>query len=595
MSNLKKSKYHKGITLFLLCCFLFSLTGCSEQAHDVQFRNSLIELSCNGMSFSVEEKKSINALLKACYYEDSEECGFVFSDNNSVNLYTAVNLLKMGKLFNDESIINELRQRLSFLSTISVEKLGVLNLIYYVKICDTLGFSYQKDEVKKALLQYYDSNAGMFFVFGEDDAYGIKYTVSKMCVEDCGDLISDIKADMQLYARQALETFPFSTDASMTLYNAGGSILTYCAALGVDCSSKKTELIDWIQYWDQFYASCDTSEINGALQYSDFLEVKDLFQTSFPDEKLNGFYQSATAKDIKNVEDIQMLYNVLKHTNPLNDTERNQWIENKIQDTMSEGMFNKSISPRITAYALALASWTGFSFNHEKANAYIEKQYDLIHSIEDNSEKADALYYLIGADQIVNNYYSCIYKEDEVQNYIDDILGHLSGKTESIASEAEAVRKIVEIVSDLQIFQIDVKIKEKYIPKIKKTINSVLENDQLSHSISVVDVKWVNDCLGLSLVDESIVNDAYASLKTEHGVKSIALEEIEPDVYSTFMFLKLAETDFWDESAESFTKYSTSFTMDAFANKVDSGGDVSIAEAYYTCYLNCVKQSDASE
>ena len=236
-----------------------------------------------------------------------------------------------------------------------------------------------------------------------------------------------------------------------------------------------------------------------------------------------------------------------------------------------------------------------FSFNHEKANAYIEKQYDLIHSIEDNSEKADALYYLIGADQIVNNYYSCIYKEDEVQNYIDDILGHLSGKTESIASEAEAVRKIVEIVSDLQVFQKDVKIKEKYIPKIEKIINNVLENDQLSHSISVVDVKWVNDCLGLSLVDESIVNDAYASLKTEHGVKSIALEEIEPDVYSTFMFLKLAETDLWDESAESFTNYSASFTMDALANKVDSDGDVSIAEAYYTCYLNCVKQSDASE
>ncbi len=253
------------------------------------------------------------------------------------------------------------------------------------------------------------------------------------------------------------------------------------------------------------------------------------------------------------------------------------------------------INPRTTAYALALATWTGFSYDHEKINAFLKEQYEALPDIQNSYEKAEMLYYLVGIDQIANNYLHFQLDDKTIQLAVDDIFEQLSGKEQNTASELEAVRKTVEIVSDLQLFNRNVFIKEKYVATVKSIISNALKDEMLSHSVFSVDMKLIDEYLGLSIVKESVVADAFFELKTDRGVKYVNDAEVEPDIFSTFLFLKLAETDLWSESPNSFASFADVFSLDSVLQENESDFHADPTELYLICYLEKVDHSNATK
>ena len=594
-SNGKISKIRQSILLILLCCVLLTIAGCGNKPHEMSVKESLSELSCNQMSLTETEKQQVNAILQSCYYEDSEICGFVSADRNKVDLYSAVNLLKMADLLHSNEIIDSLREELSFLKNADLNSYDILNVLYYARICSVLGYSYNKDAVKAVLMKYYNPNCGTFYVFGENDAYGIQHTISKMCVEECREIISDLIPEMKEHAARALNEFQFSADPTKAFYNSGGSILVYCHALGIDCSEKIRELNNWFVFWKDVYGNLDTTNVTFCLSYSDYLDVAALFENVFPDEKLQAFYDNLSESVIEGTDDLQILYNILKSVETLNNDSVNQKIISKLRKTAEDGLFSKNIDPRTTAYALALASWTDFSYNHDKINEYLDRQYSSLKEIDNLSEKANTLYYLTGIDQFSNNFANLRAEEVVIQEAIDDVLDHLSGKESALAYEVDAVRKIVEVASDLQIFKQNIIIKEKYLSKIKNVVENALKNEEITNSVLVADLMRIDGYLGLSMIDESIVSDAYNKLKTDSGVKSSDDAEATPDVYTSFMFLKLAETDLWSESSESFDAYKDVFCLNSALEEWAANKGLSPAEIYLICYFDKVDHTNESK
>ncbi len=99
----------------------------------------------------------------------------------------------------------------------------------------------------------------------------------------------------------------------------------------------------------------------------------------------------------------------------------------------------------------------------------------------------------------------------------------------------------------------------------------------------------------MNMIEESVVSDAYNKLKTESGVKSSYDAEAKPDVYTSFMFLKLAETGIWSEPSESFEVYKDVFCLSSALEEWTANKSLTPAEIYLICYFDKVNHTNESK
>lgn len=125
-------------------------------------KNSFIEGNIIEGSLSEAECININSLLREKVYEDDEYYGF--NDNKeNVDLYTANTFVKIAVTLQDNDMINLLSSKLQFLSNVNTDSMSMLNLIYYVNICEALDIHYNLEQIYNNLQKYYDNNDRLFF------------------------------------------------------------------------------------------------------------------------------------------------------------------------------------------------------------------------------------------------------------------------------------------------------------------------------------------------------------------------------------------------------------------------------------------------
>ena len=121
-----------------------------------------------------------------------------------------------------------------------------------------------------------------------------------------------------------------------------------------------------------------------------------------------------------------------------------------------ELVFHAELSAEQTAYGVFLAESTGMALNRDKVNAFLKEEYEKLETQQNAVEQIEQLYYLIAIDGIMNQY-TYMYSAKGYQQILDHIFAVADTKNSS-AVMLNAERKAVEIIQNLQIHNVDVKL-----------------------------------------------------------------------------------------------------------------------------------------
>lgn len=589
----KKNNKYSIIVFIGILLYCFFLCGCNNTYQGI-VAQSLTLTSCDEMFLEKSEKTVINEYLHSCYYENDNLAGFITGDFGSLSLYNALYCAKLADIMGDSAQLEIIKKHLNFLGKCKTEEFDVLNLVYFVGLCNLLDYPYDYTSISVRFHEFYDEKTGLFFLNSEDDQLSLKIAFTSLVIDNCSELLSAYIPTIIRSASELLDSYAFSMDGSNTFYNAGGCILYLCTELGLDISYKKTELSAWFDYWEKKYENSDKMSLSDFLSYIEYYKVASKLVDEYRQDKIYNFYNSISKEQINEISDMQMLYNIYKCVEAPENSEVNELMAKKNDYIVSCGLYAEKIDLKTSAFCVGLAKWSGFEYDAEKINNLIENEYEYWDEEASEYEKAEKMYYLIALDQLVNPMFEYHYSEEKIQEIIDDILAGIEKSDESIIRKIEITRMVSEIVADVQIFRADVKLSKKQVRIIKKVISQGMKNDEIRESVSIVSLAVVNNILGLSMIDEELILEAFDKLKDENGIKQYVTDEYEADIYATYLFQKIFELYYSDNEINEISQYkgkfATSTGLYSYRNGDEYGYDA--ASIYFGFYINNKTQAE---
>ncbi len=498
-------------------------------------KNSFIEGNIIEGSLSEAECININSLLREKVYEDDEYYGF--NDNKeNVDLYTANTFVKIAVTLQDNDMINLLNSKLQFLSNVNTDSMNMLNLIYYVNICEALDIHYNLGQIYNNLQKYYDNNDRLFYLNSENDSINIKITITALCCNAIKDNELFNIFDLKKGVITAYDHYTFETSGTSSLYNSGGDILYCLDVIGevdkIDLHKHKS----WFEYWKNQYEVMNIEDVESLLQYSEFFKIAKIFDKDYSNQKLKKSYDSMSDGYLSEELDYFMLINSIENIDVYDNAVFNSVLLENVEEHIRRGkLFEAKIDLQSTLYGILLADKSGFQYNKEKLQNFINQNYQLIEESRDTPEITNYLYYTIILDQIANNF-NVNYNSNFIQEKIDFVLKNIKYGTENGAESIEETRKILEIIMDLQIHNVDVHITEKQRKKISKGLKSCWNREELKNSFLITDMYIISDILKLDIVKPDDFIQVHNLLLSNGGNKMKKDELMAADIFTTYKF-----------------------------------------------------------
>ena len=481
------------------------------------------------------EKKNINdELLRLCI-NDEKYYGFTDKKSAKIDLYQAYSVVNLLSVIPNSDMIF-LQERLSFLSSVNIEQFDFLNLMYYIDISQKLNINLNYLSVNNALRKYYDHDENLFYVDDEKNSINIKIVATAMVKNILKENLSDELFAPELGIKKAYNEYDFLTQNDVTLYNSGGDIL-YCISIyEMNNIIDKSDLMGWYEYWKAIYESTEINSQVCAVQYAEYLNVAKVFESNYSMEKLQKYYDSLSVASIERFDELNILYNFMKNIDVSRNKEVLSMLSDKIiEATEKDNFIVSNIDVKSTAFGVMLAKKSGFEINEDKVNNYMIDNYKEVFSSEQIYERTLNLYYNLILDQLINGYeqeYDCTY----FQSQVDEILELLDYSSRSMAADIISTRRIVEIVSDLQIFDVDIKLKYGQKKKIQKAIEEAVKINDIKNSVLINDLYIIDSILSLGVVSEKNVMNIYDALSTDGGTCAIIEDEVIADINTTYQF-----------------------------------------------------------
>jgi|GEM_PF-3660986 len=486
-------------------------------------------------TFSVSESQNINEMLTHCCVENSDIYGFSSRKNTTADLYRACAALKLSTLIPDYDISN-IKEKLSFLSSADINQFQFLDFMYYVDICTILNIPIDDHELNQALKKFYDNNANLFYLDGPDDTVNIKLIATAMVKNTLQDKLSADEFSPEEGIQQAYNDYPFLTQNDVTLYNSGGDILYCISVFGMEDIVDKKAVENWFQYWKDLYEGMEIDSQISAVQYSEYLNVAKVVDPAYSNKKLQDYYDSFNIESQEEFDDLNLWYTFMKKLDVSGNTALVSFLRTKIDEaTKSDAFVSVQIDVQATAFGVMLAQKSGFQLNEEKLKKYVAQNYAKQFSEEKNYDRVANLYYTLILDQLLNNY-QLDYDAAYWQTQIDETLNAMNYEPQTLAADVIATRRIVEIVADLQIFDVDVKLSNAQKTNIKKGMKTALQNSELSNTVLINEIYIVNQLLSLNIMTDDTLLTTYRSLCMDGGVRAADSDDILPDVNTTYQF-----------------------------------------------------------
>lgn len=216
------------------------------------------------------------------------------------------------------------------------------------------------------------------------------------------------------------------------------------------------------------------------------------------------------------------------------------------------------------------------------------KNYEDIKNIEDKYEKIQTLYYNLIIDEIINNYsISC--DINYLQKIIDNSFKELNASNQK-EKDIIAIRQILEIVEDLQIHGIDLKISNKQRNKMGEITKSIIKCDNILSSYLITDIYFINNILNLNLVSDKDILTIHQKLSRDGGNLMLIDDNLQPDIITTFKFEICLEQIGDFNYLNDKKKYVASLLTNPGLYKLSSGNENSQNELAAILYANSLEK-----
>lgn len=533
----KRRIYTRGLIFIMIAVVIVATTSFAiyRNKNTTLEKFTFSETQDINFSFNNIQKENINKTLENIYIEDDNYFGFSNRSNMSIDLYIANSAVSLAKILPDYDL-KILKEKLSFLSSANTEHLDFLNLTYYIDLCNMLNINIDYSLFNNKLSKYYDEKSNLFYIDSYSDSIQIKIIATSIVKRVLKEKLSTELFSPEKGIQQAYDTYSFLTENDVTLYNSGGEILYCISVFGMNDIVDKNGLHNWYKYWKNVYESAPVNSYISALQYSEYFSIARIFQPDYPPKILQNYYDRLEKENVETSDDLYVLYNILKNICTLNNTIVNNALKQKISDVLSRDSFmSTNIDVKSTAFGFMLAQKTGYSCNKEKIRNYIKKNYSKEFSSESTYDRASNLYYNLILDQLVNGY-DQDYNSTYFQSNIDELLRLIDYNSQSIAADVISTRRIIEIVSDLQVFDVDIILTISQKKKIREGCKTALQNNMIKSTVLFNDIFIVNKILSFDIISDEELIAVYKTLTTRGGTFSARKSEITPDVYSTYQF-----------------------------------------------------------
>lgn len=535
-----RKKLFKLLVSFLSIGFfltIFLLIRKESGVYEFKEGQSFSETQNLVFQLSEEEKTNIIQTLNNNLVENDNTFGFK-GVTDYADLYYINSLVEISKTLQDDDFKNNIKSKYNSLTNLdlsSYDSDNILNILYYVNICEYLDFSYNINDVYKRLENYYDDEAKLFCLINKKDTLNTKISITSFAYELIPDIVNIGNFDIITGAKNAYKDFDFTIDNNKTFYNSGADILYCYWVLGLIDNSIISEHMDWFEFWKSKYESVQLDSLINALNYAEYYKIAIIFDNNYSADKIQGFYDNLSLDAIPDDIDYYMICNTIKYANHLDNASfNNQIIDEIINDKSENPLLNKEIDLLSTVYGVILAPNCDFEINSEKLQNYIIESYNKISKSNTNLDQVNNLYYTIILDEF-NNDFNITCEPNIIQDILDGAIKSLKFK-ENIVNDVVASRKIIEIVVDLQIHDMDVHINNNQVNKITKGLEKALKNDEIVNSVLITDIFIVNNLLNTEIMDSSQFYSTYSESLLDGGNKALIKADYPTDIYSTYLF-----------------------------------------------------------
>lgn len=510
----------------------------TQRPFDFTDRQSLSDVVSPEGAVTPDGEQNIRKLLQSKITETDDRIGFA-GDSFGADLYQLNSYVQYCAVFRDEKCLNDLKQKVGSSVLPSPDSLSILNLLYYVNICDTLSLDYSTESVTDRLKDFYDQELHLFYLTDQNNTLHQKITLTAMCVRQIPALRTDPAFSVTEGAKQAYESYQFETTQEQTFYNSGGDILYLYDRLGLIDSSITDAQTAWFQYWEQVFRATEIRSIADALAWAEYSRIARLFTKDDGHSRLQSYYDRLTAADAeawnREQADFLMISTAFDSVDTKANQDVSQYLSQTVRQQIQGELFAQSeIDIQNTAYGLLLKKMANDDIDRDKLQNLITETYRSIASKETISEKINALYYTVIADGLNNGYrYSC--DSRFYQSVIDETLKSIDYEKDAYSAVINA-RKAVELITDLQIHNVGVKLSRRQRTNIKKGMSRLLKKKEITESVCITDLYLLDSMLRTNLVSKETVLSSYRLLEQNGGARTLCTEGAEPDLYSTFRF-----------------------------------------------------------
>lgn len=522
----RKLKVVSAIGLILVLFIVLLFFWRNNKHYEFNSKISFSEMINARYTVTDNEKLNINTILEQKKYIDDQYFGFS-SVEKGIEFYKVYQIVRGIELLNIN--LGEYTDRIKFIQDTSVENLEILDVIYYVYICNKFNIVFDSEKVYQTLQKYYDTDSNLFFMNDADDYINIKLVLTAMCLENIPDLRFDSRFDIEKGIKRAYENYEFKTDKDTTFYNSGADIVYCYNVIGLWEEKYIERHKEWFEYWKKFYESIQLDGFDSALAYQEFYKIAIIFDENYSNNKLEKFYNQLSESSLSESEDILVVINSIQHTKELKNEAFNASLEKEIKRLYeSEELFTRKIDLQETVYGIALSINTGYSYDSNKLQNYINDNYTYIERCSDITEKCNYLYYNLMLDELNNNYnVSC--NEDLIQRSVNEVLNGLYYKT-SFESDINSARKIIEIVMDMQIHNVEVNITHNQRNRISGAIEKAEKGKIKNNSQFAIDVYLLTEYLELDFDNSSLFNEDINNMVIGYQIQT-CMEMENPLIY----------------------------------------------------------------
>lgn len=504
--------------------------------YEIKEKYSISEIANTFVTLNDIEKANINRKLKSEISENDNLFGFK-SDAVGTDLYFLNSLVEIAKTLNNAQTLKMLKDKTTILAQADPYSMSILNLIYYIDICEYFDINYIEEQVIASLEKFYDRQDKLFFLNNSKDTVNVKLAITALCCKTIPKILTEKRFEADVGIQSAYEKYKFSTAQSNTFYNSGGDIIYCYSILGCITDSILSKHREWFELWKSRYEATTINNIENALAYSEFYKIAIIFDKNYDNRKIQNFYNNLTKDDLPENIDFYLLSNCIKNSGCFNNNDLNLYIANKINVLIAlKPLFEMDIDVVNTVYGVVLAKNTGYEIDKQKLQNYINQNYNKINSMKNTADIINNLYYMIILDELNNNY---IMNKDSkyIQNIIDKSIKSITFN-DDITNDIVIARKALEIVTDLQLHGVNVHINTYQIGKIRKGLAKAAINQNIINSVIITDLYIIDDIINADIISKDLFHRTYKTLTLDGGSKAVLEEDNYPaDISTTYRFL----------------------------------------------------------